>query len=57
MQEMQEMMVKLLGGEDSLEYEMAPHSSILARKIPWVEEFGGLQSMELQNLDRTEGMT
>ena len=57
MQEMQEMMVKLLGGEDSLEYEMAPHSSILAWKIPWVEEFGGLQSMELQNLDRTEGMT
>ena len=51
------MMVKLLGGEDSLEYEMAPHSSILAWKIPWVEEFGGLQSMELQNLDRTEGMT
>ena len=33
---------------------MATHSSILAWKIPWTEEPGGLQSMELQKLDRTE---
>ena len=34
-----------LGGEDPLEKEMATHSSILAWKIPWVEEPGRLQSM------------
>ena len=34
-----------LGQEDSLEKEMATHSSILAWKIPWTEEPGGLQSM------------
>ena len=34
-----------LGWEDPLEEGMAPHSSILARKIPWTEEPGGLQSM------------
>ena len=45
MQETQEMRVQPLGGEDSLEKEMAAHSSILARKIPWIEELGGLQSM------------
>ena len=32
--------------EDPLKEEMANHSSILAWKIPWTEEFGGLQSME-----------
>ena len=36
------------GSEDPLEKEMATHSSILASKIPWTEEPGGLQSMELQ---------
>ena len=35
-------------GEDALEEEMATHSSILAREIPWAEELGGLQSMGLQ---------
>ena len=35
MQEMQEMPVQSLGWEDSLEEEMAPHSSLLAWKIPW----------------------
>ena len=39
-------MVKSLGGEDPLEKEMATHSSILAWKIPWTEESGGLQSVE-----------
>ena len=40
---MQEMRVRSLGWEDSLEEEMATHSSILAWKIPWTEEPGGLQ--------------
>ena len=39
------MQVSSLGQEDSLEEEMATHSSILAWKIPWTEESGGLQSM------------
>ena len=37
--------VQFLCQEDSLEKEMATHSSILAWKIPWAEEPGGLQSM------------
>ena len=36
------------GWEDPLEEGMATHSSILAWRIPWTEEPGGLQSMELQ---------
>ena len=47
---MQETHVRSLGGEDPLEKEMAPHSSILAWKIPWMEETGGLQSMESQRV-------
>ena len=42
MQEMQETWVRSLGLEDPLEKEMATHSSILARNIPWAEEPGGL---------------
>ena len=42
---MQETWVQALGWEDPLEKEMATHSSILAWKIPWTEEPGGLQSM------------
>ena len=42
------MRVQSLGGEDPLEKEMATHSSVLAQEIPWTEEPGGLQSMELQ---------
>ena len=42
---MEEMWVRSLGWEDPLEKEMATHSSILAWKIPWTEEPGGLQSM------------
>ena len=42
--------VRSLGWEDTLEKEMAIHSSILAWKIPWTEEPGGLQSMGLQRL-------
>ena len=41
-------------GEDPLEKEMAAHASILAWEIPWTEEPGGLQSMELQESDTTE---
>ena len=43
-QETQEMPVQSLRQEDPLEQEMATHSSILAWKIPWTEEPGGLQS-------------
>ena len=43
---MQETWVRSLGREDLLEKEMAAHSSILAWRIPWTEEPGGLQSME-----------
>ena len=42
--------VRSLGREDSLEKEMATHSSILAWRIPWMEEPGGLQSIGLQRI-------
>ena len=42
---MQETQVQSLGQEDLLEEGMATHSSILARRIPWTEESGRLQSM------------
>ena len=41
--------VQCLGQEDPLEKEMATHSSILAYKIKWTEEPGGLQSIESQS--------
>ena len=47
---MQETWVRSLGREDPLEKEMAPHSSILAWKIPWTEEPGRLQSMGSQRV-------
>ena len=47
---MQETQVPSLGQEDALEKEMATHSSILAWKIPWTEEPGGLQSMGSQTV-------
>ena len=50
MQETQETWAQSLGGEDSLELEMATHSSMLAWKITWTEEPGGLQSMWLQRV-------
>ena len=40
------MWVQSLGGEDPLEAEMATHSSILAQKISWTEEPGGLQESQ-----------
>ena len=47
---MQETQVRSLGQEDSLEKEMATHSSILAWKIPWTEEPVGPQSMGSQRV-------
>ena len=47
---MQETWVQSLGWNDSLEKEMAAHSRILAWRIPWREEPGGLQSMGLQTV-------
>ena len=47
---MQETWVQSLGREDPLEKGMAMHSSILAWRIPWTEEPGGLQSMALQRV-------
>ena len=47
---MQETRVRFLGWEDLLEKAMAPHSSILAGRIPWMEEPGGLQSMGWQRV-------
>ena len=44
----QETQVRLLGWEDPLEKGMATHSNILAWRIPWTEEPGGLQSTGLQ---------
>ena len=45
---MQETRVQFLGREDPLEKEIATHSSILAWRIPWMEEHSGLQSTGLQ---------
>ena len=47
---MRETWVQSLGWEDPLEKEMATHSSILAWRIPWTEELGGLQSTGLQRV-------
>ena len=44
--------VQSLGWEDPLEKGTATHSSILACRIPWIEEPGGLQSMESQRVGR-----
>ena len=49
-QEMPEMQVQSLGREDPLKEETATHSSTLAWRIPWAEEPGRLQSIELQRV-------
>ena len=46
---MQETPIRSLSWEDPLEEAMATHSSIFAWTIPWTEEPGGLQSIELQS--------
>ena len=48
--EMWETKARSLGWEDLLEKEMATHSTILAWKISWTEEPGGLQSIEWQRV-------
>ena len=53
----QETWVWSLGWEDPLDKAMETYSSILAWRIPWTEESGGLQSVGLQELDTTEGLT
>ena len=50
----QEIWVRSLGQEDPLEKGMTIHSSILAWRIPWTEEPGGLQTMRSKELDTTE---
>ena len=50
MEEMQETQVQSLGWEDPLEMRMANHFSILAWRIPWTEESGGLWSMGSQRV-------
>ena len=47
---MQETWVHSLGRKDPLEEGMATHSSILAWRIPWTDEHGGLRSMGLQRV-------
>ena len=54
---MRETWVRSLGQEDPLEKEMATHSSILAWRIPWTEELGGLQSMGRKESDTTERLS
>ena len=49
-QEIQETQVRSLGREDPLEKGMATHFSILAWRIPWTEEHGGLQSIGSQRV-------
>ena len=51
---MWETWVRSLGREDPLEKEMATHSSILAWRIPWTKELGGLQSTGRKESDMTE---
>ena len=47
---MQEMWAGSLGREDPLEMEMATHFGILASRIPWTEEPGGLQTIDFQRV-------
>ena len=49
MQEIQETQIWSLGQEDPLEVGMTTHSSVLAWRIPWIEEAGRLQSMGSQS--------
>ena len=51
----QETRVRFLGCEDHLEKEMAPHSSTLTWKIPWMEGPGRLQSMGSQRVGHDDG--
>ena len=58
MQEAEETWVQSLGWEDPLEEGMATHSSVLAWRIPWTEEPGGLYAPRgRKELDTTEGLS
>ena len=57
MQETGETLVQSLRQEDSLEEEMATYSSILAWRIPWTEQLGGLQSMGSQSQTRLKWLS
>ena len=57
MQEVQEIWVRSLGWEDTLEYEMATHSSILAWNIPWTEKLVGYSPWGCKELDMTEQLS
>ena len=57
MQKMPEMRARFLNWEDPLEAGMAAHSSVLAWRIPWTEEPGGLQSMGCKESDMSEWLT
>ena len=52
MQDLQETWLQPLGWEDPLEKEMATSTSVLAWRIPWTEEPGGLQSLGSQRVGR-----
>ena len=54
---MQETQVLSLGQKETLERGMATHSNILAWRITWIEEPGGLQSMGRKELDTTEQLS
>ena len=54
---MLETQVQSLGWEDPLEKEMATHSSVLAWRVPWKKDPGGLQSVRHTESDMTEGLT
>ena len=51
---MQEMWVQSLGKEDVLEKQMAIHSSILAKRIPWTEDLLGYSPWDRKESDMTE---
>ena len=57
MQELQEMLFRFLGWEDSLEKEMAIHFSVIAWEIPWTEEPEGVQSVGSQESDTTKWLS
>ena len=57
MRETQKLQVRSLGWEDPLGKRIATHSNILAWRIPWTEEPGGLQSLDHKEWDTAEGLT
>ena len=54
---MREIQAQFVGPEDPLEKGMATDSSMLAWRIPWIEEPGRLQSMSCKESDMTEGLS